>query len=72
VYVLNKLNSQIKEYFTELILCGFCLAIKGRSRKFKNQYQLTYHTTHIHKNDLGIITPVIINPHKTVKREILD
>ena len=57
---------------TKLRLCGYCLTIKNRSKKFKTEYQLTYHITHEHKNDIGIIEPVKTNYHSTIEREILD
>ena len=68
---MSKTNLPIKES-TKLRLCGYCIATKNRSRKFKTEYQLTYHITHEHKDDIGIIEPVKINSHNTIEREILD
>ncbi len=71
MYVLIKINLTIRES-NRLRLCGYCIAMKGRSKKFKTEYQLTYHLTHEHKDDLGIIEPVKVNFHNTIEREILD
>lgn len=68
---LSKINLPIKESI-RLRLCGYCIKIKNRSRKFKTEYQLTYHITHEHKDDIGIIEPVKVNSHQTLEREILD
>ncbi len=54
----------------KLRLCGYCIALKNKSRKFKTEYQLTYHITHEHKDDLGVIQPVKVYQHKTIEREI--
>lgn len=70
--LLSKINLPIKESNNKLRLCGYCVAIKNRSRKFKTEYQLTYHLTHVHKDDLGIIEPVNVYRHSTIEREILD
>ncbi len=68
---MSNSNLPIKES-TRLRLCGYCIALKNRSKKFKTEYQLTYHITHEHKDDIGIIEPVNVNSHKTIEREILD
>ena len=70
MYVLSKNFLPIKE--SKLRLCPFCIALKNKSKKFKTEYALTWHITHEHKNDIGIIHPVIVNPHNTIEREILD
>ena len=69
--LLSKTISPIKESI-KLRLCGYCIKIKNRSRKFKTEYALTYHIAYEHKNDIGIIIPVNINSHQTIEGEILD
>ncbi len=68
---MNKTNLPIKES-TKLRLCGYCIAIKNRSKKFTTSYSLTWHISYYHKEDIGIITPVKVSPPEIFSREIID
>ena len=66
---LNITNLPIKES-QKLRLCGYCIKLKGRSRRFVSAYALTYHITHEHKDDIGIVEPVKISQPNMISREI--
>ena len=67
--ILNNNSIPIKES-NKLRLCGYCIAIKNRSKRFPTAYSLTWHLTHEHKNDIGIITPVKVSHPNTIDREV--
>ena len=68
---MNDISQAIKES-KKLRLCGYCLKIKNRSKRFVSSYALTWHITHVHKDDIGIIEPVKISQPEIMSREIID
>ena len=50
--------------------CNYCIRIKGRSKAFVSEFALTYHITHEHKDDIGIVEPARVYHHDTIEREI--
>jgi hypothetical protein len=68
---LSDTSQAIKES-NKLRLCGYCLKIKNRSKRFVSAYALTWHITHVHKEDMCIIQPVKIPQPEIMPREIID
>ena len=54
--------------------CVYCIKIKGRSKRFRSIFALTWHITHNHQNDIGIIDVSDVSVPKTflIKREFED
>ena len=68
---MSKTDIAIKESIKEFLLCAYCIKIKGRSKKFKTTFALTWHTTHLHQDDIGIIdvSDVSVPKSSVIKRE---
>lgn len=67
---MNKHNNLPIKEPKKLRLCGYCLKIKGRSANFQKPYSLTWHITHEHRDDIGIIEPAMVPQSETLTREI--
>ena len=54
-----------------LILCAYCIKIKDRSKRFDSTFALTWHITHEHQEDMGIIdiSGVSVPKSSMIKRE---
>ena len=55
-------------------LCVYCIKTKKKSKRFSSIFALTWHITHNHQNDMGIIdiSDVSVPKSCVIKREIED
>lgn len=69
--LLSRSIVPIKYSSNGLILCAYCIKIKNRSRRFESIFALTWHITHEHQEDIGIIDISDVSIPKTlvIKRE---
>ncbi|MEX0862745.1 hypothetical protein [Nitrosopumilus sp.] len=52
---MSKQDIPINYSKNKLILCAYCIKIKGRSKRFNSIHALTWHVTHNHQDDMGIV-----------------
>ena len=54
--------------------CAYCIKLKGRSKRFRSIFGLTWHITHNHQNEIGVldVSDISIVKSSAIKREITD
>ena len=52
---LTETFSPINNSATGVIRCAYCMKMYGHSGKFVSVFALTWHVTHYHKADIGIV-----------------
>ena len=69
--LLSRSIVPIKYSTNGLILCVYCIKIKNRSKRFASFHALTWHITHEHQEDIGIIDISDVSVPKSfmIKRE---
>lgn len=71
---LNRQDVPINYSKDDSPLCVYCIKIKNKSKRFRSIFALTWHITHYHQNDMGIIDISDVSVPKSfmIKREIED
>ena len=70
--LLNRNNVPINYSDNGYPRCPYCIKLKGRSKRFRTIFALTWHCTHEHQNEIGVIdvSDVSVVKSSMIKREI--